>query len=184
MNQPALPQTNVIVQQTPQSTNVLGVIGFVLVLLGALGICVPPLALAIPIGTFLALLGMFREPRGLAIAGFIIGLLFSVPLLIVFLFFGVMGLGAAAMGSGDLAKHAAAVQGTEAIYRMVTDFQTEQGRLPATLDELQNLGKEAQTDPWGRPYVYEVQEGQDPFRVVSSGPDGIVGNTDDVTGRR
>lgn len=74
----------------------------------------------------------------------------------------------------------------------VVTYQIEQGRLPATLDELTaatetysngflpNPARGLVPDPWGNPFVYRV-DGED-FALYSAGPDGIDngGEGDDV----
>ena len=60
----------VVVQAPSRETNRLGVLGFVISVIGFL-----TCGFASPIGLILSFIGMFFEPRGLAIAGFILGVL-------------------------------------------------------------------------------------------------------------
>lgn len=52
-------------------------------------------------------------------------------------------------------------------------FQVENGRYPAGLEQVGPT-----TDPWGNPYVYKVTASG--FTLVSSGPDGVPGDGDDI----
>lgn len=45
-------------------------------------------------------------------------------------------------------------------------------------------GRETKQDPWGNTYHYSIDEAKDRVTVSSAGPDGIVGNEDDVFGKR
>ncbi len=102
-------QTIVVQQAPPRSTNVLGVVGFVLALIGTiLGICIWPVAVLAVIGLILSFIGMFKEPRGLAIAGFIVGLLGSIIVLIMVFVIGAIGTGI--VGGAITAANQAAVQ--------------------------------------------------------------------------
>ena len=71
-------------QQAPPPSNGLGVAGFVLSLLGFLGTC----GLLSPIGLILSLIALRKQPRGLAIAGVIIGAVGSLWFLVALLILG------------------------------------------------------------------------------------------------
>ncbi|MFT5301911.1 MAG: arylsulfatase A [Mariniblastus sp.] len=45
-------------------------------------------------------------------------------------------------------------------------------------------GRETKLDPWGNTYHYSIDEAKDRVTVSSAGPDGIIGNEDDVFGKR
>jgi len=61
------------------------------------------------------------------------------------------------------------------------------GQLPASLDVLTQPDPDTgepyiesiPDDPWGRPYVYEILDDAR-FRVASRGPNGVLGDEDDV----
>lgn len=76
----------------------MGIAGFVLSLLGLVS-C----GLLSPIGLILSWIGMYREPKGLAIAGFVMGLIGSFWLFVALafgLFAVVLGLLGIAAGAG------------------------------------------------------------------------------------
>ncbi len=52
-------------------------------------------------------------------------------------------------------------------------YRVENGRYPAGLEHVGPT-----LDPWGNPYVYKVTDSG--FTLVSSGPDGVPGNGDDI----
>ena len=85
--QPVNPQPTIIVNQTtPEApkTNGMGVAGFVLALLGLFLGWVPVLGWVLwVLGLIFSLVGVFRTPKGLAIAGLIITFIGLIVLLIV-----------------------------------------------------------------------------------------------------
>ena len=82
-------------QPRPASSNGLGIAGFVVSLVGL----VTCFWIICPIGLALSFFAMFRRPRGMAIAGFILGLLGSLWIIVVVIFLAIMGIGVAAMGT-------------------------------------------------------------------------------------
>lgn len=75
-NVPPPPQdarVQVIIQNTKQRSNGLGTAGFVLALLGLIFFLIPILDLLLWfLGALFSFIGVFKAPRGLAIAGFVI----------------------------------------------------------------------------------------------------------------
>lgn len=75
-NVPPPPQDSrvqVIIQNTKQRSNGLGTAGFVLALLGLIFFLIPILDLLLWfLGALFSFIGVFKAPRGLAIAGFVI----------------------------------------------------------------------------------------------------------------
>ena len=75
-NVPPPPQDSrvqVIIQNTPHRSNGLGTAGFVLALLGLIFFLIPILDLLLWfLGALFSFIGVFKAPRGLAIAGFVI----------------------------------------------------------------------------------------------------------------
>ena len=82
----------------------------------------------------------------------------------------------------------------------LTRFELDNGRYPTTEEGLEDLVVNPQTgnwqgpyiqsttiplDPWGNPYNYkypsELTSSEVFFDVVSAGPDGTLGNEDDIT---
>lgn len=65
--------------------------------------------------------------------------------------------------------------------KMVLAFLSQEGRLPSSLEELRQarllLG--AAFDAWGREIRLETS-GQTAFRLISAGPDGQFGTSDDL----
>lgn len=79
-----------------------------------------------------------------------------------------------------------------ALSTRITVFRLDQGRLPASLDELAKAtpnyprgfleGLDIAADPWGASYAYELNSSGEAFRLWSKGPDGVdaAGEGDDV----
>ncbi len=82
-----MPPQTIVNVQAPRS-NGLGTAGFVLALLSIL-LCWAPVANVIMwfLGFLFSLIGVFRKPKGLAIAGLVIS---SIDIIIVIAFFGAM----------------------------------------------------------------------------------------------
>ena len=77
--------STIIINQEVRKTNGIGIAGFVLALLGILLGWIPVLGWVIwVLGLIFSIIGMFRSPRGLAIAGFIISIIDIILLLTVF----------------------------------------------------------------------------------------------------
>ena len=74
-------QTIIINQQERRSTNGLGTAGFILALLGLIFSWVPGLGWAL--GLIFSFVGIFRTPRGLAIAGLVISCIALIVLIIL-----------------------------------------------------------------------------------------------------
>lgn len=74
----------IIVQNKPAKSNGIGVAGFVLALLGLFLSWVPILGWIIWfLGFLFSLIGLFKSPRGLAIAGFVISIIGFIFLIAV-----------------------------------------------------------------------------------------------------
>ncbi|MFI4898598.1 MAG: type II secretion system protein GspG [Phycisphaerales bacterium JB059] len=162
-------------QPPPAPSNGLGVAGFVTSLVG-LVMCA---GIICPIGLVLSTIAMFRRPRGLAIAGFIIGLIGSSWIILVLLFFLVMGVGlagVAAMGAGGIE---AGIDATK-IHRAMRTHYAANGQIPSTL-ALLSLDEETLTDPWGRPYRYTIEPDGKRYAIATAGPDGVWDTDDDFT---
>lgn len=107
------PPTVVHVLATPgqQPTNMLGVLGFVLSLVGLVGeagacLCLPIVIIGLlcPIGAIVAAFGLRHEPKGMAITGLVLGIVGSIiwiVLLVLIFGFGLLVASEAArQGSG------------------------------------------------------------------------------------
>ena len=80
----------IIINQQPSNSNTLGVIGFVLALISWLFSCLPFVGFLVWfLGALFSILGLFKKPRGLAIAGVIIS--FIGLIIIVLLVGGLIG---------------------------------------------------------------------------------------------
>lgn len=161
-----LPPRQIIIREP---SNSLGLAGFICSLVGIFS-C----GLLSPIGAVLSFFGLFRPPRALAIAGFIIGLAGSVWVIIAVF---VIGVGAvlAALGwnqfetTVQMAKIGGAVE----------QYRSTNGVLPPSLDALPQTSELKLTDPWGRPYRYHPDPATNGFTLSSDGPDGTPGTADD-----
>lgn len=174
-----------------QDTNTLGLVGFIL---SIVGLCSG--GLLSPVGFIISLVALKDQPKGFAIAGAVIGGLGScgilLSLLVIPLF--LIGILVAAGATAAAVALAAAIGGPQLeaavelqiIERMVERYQDEQGALPATLDDMFNRFNPSEglrKDPWGHAYLFEPATDGASFRVFSAGPDGIPGNADDIDTR-
>lgn len=93
------------------------------------------------------------------------------------------------IGQADKAKHQAALTQATTIKAGIEQFEMEVGRLPRDLNELVIDGdekwpgpfldsEEVPKDPWGNQFSMEIRGKR--IRVISAGPDGQFGTTDDL----
>jgi hypothetical protein len=158
-------------QPAQRASNGLGIAGFVVSLIGLLSGCFGGMVLS-PVGLILSAVGMRRQPRGLAIAGLILGIVGSVWLVIGLLIFG--GLTAASFG---LAREAMVVARVE---KGITDFHTAQHRLPTDLQELASkVPGTPTTTRSGKPLGYAVKTPTS-YTLTLPGLDGQLGTADDI----
>lgn len=176
-------------QQQPSAergSNGLGVAGFVVSLIGL--VC--SMGVISPIGLVMSLFALGRQPRGLAIAGVVLGAIGTCGLVLSLIFIPIAlafvlaaaGLTAAAVAIGGLGGPGTEAQVEMFILATNIEQRTKQtGSVPASLDEITaKMGTPQYTDPWDKPYRYEVTQDGSAFRLYSSGPDGIPANADDV----
>ncbi len=156
-------------RQAPRQGNPAGVAGFAFSIVGlvpCVGMFIFPVSLAI------SALALKREPRGLAIAGVAVSLAAMLLHLalgaMMYFTFAVFGHGSAGDGFKLILD--------ASIVRAEID---QRGSMPASLDEL-NLPADREKDPWGNAYFYEVFPDGGDYRLVSLGPDGALGTSDDV----
>ncbi|HMN40185.1 MAG TPA: hypothetical protein PKE29_05020 [Phycisphaerales bacterium] len=83
----------VVIHQHVTPTNGLGTAGFIVSLVGLMGTC----GVLSPLGMVFSFIALFKRPRGLAIAGFILGLIGSIWLVVAVFVIGI-GVIAAAVG--------------------------------------------------------------------------------------
>lgn len=166
------PSPQVVYVQPP--SNGLGVAAFVCSLVGVLS-C----GLFAPVGLALSIPAMFRQPRGFALAGLILGIAGSLWLLAAFVLFGgvlavlvallaVLGVQFAAYG--EMARITVAIE----------RYEQRAGSLPADLSAVAGLDHDDLTDPWGHAYRYVLGADGKSYELRSDGPDGKPGTVDDV----
>ncbi|MFM7261601.1 MAG: hypothetical protein ACKO3W_13460 [bacterium] len=156
----------VVRPQLPQPTNPMGTWALVFSILG--WTCLPLIGSVV--GLILGLIAVRREPRGLAIAaivislvggciGGIVALAFVLPLLAL--------VGIAQSGTISLGPTLGTREG-----EAVEQFRINQGRLPASLDEIYGIGN-VPTDEFGMPLrlrVMKIEHGEQ-FEIQAMGDD-------------
>ena len=154
-------------------TNGIGLAGFVIALIALVtGGCLSPL------GLVLSFIGLFKRPRGFAVAGLIISIvgMFGGVLLL-----GTVGLAvfvaALAIGLTNVWTLVEVVQ----LHGQVVDYHESAGYLPDSLDELQGLTSSDLTDRWGTRYFYVVMDGAQGYVIHSAGPDAVINTDDDIS---
>ena len=147
----------------PSSSNGMGIAGFVVSLVGIL-----TCGVLCPLGLIFSLVGLGRQPRGLAIAGTVIGGLGSL-MLVGFLAVFVIGVGEVKEG---MVSGFALVKATAEIEA----YQASEGEYPD--DDEGNELIAVILDGWDRPFRYERTETG--YIIRSAGPDGEFGTMDDI----
>ena len=134
-------------------------------------------------GLILSLVAVGRQPRGLAVAGIVLGVLGSCGILGILLMLAVGGIGIlAAMVGFILVTEGDQIEITRdmaAIALMVDQYQTENRYLPADLDSI-DARPSTLMDPWGGRYSYLLTDDEMGFDLVSAGPGRVFGDEDDV----
>jgi hypothetical protein len=159
----------------PAPSNGLGVAGFVTSLVG-LVLC---LGVICPIGLLLSTIALFKRPRGLAIAGVVLGLVGSAWIIVALFFILMLGVGLAgvtALGAGGIEVGMDATQ----IHRAMRSHYAANAQLPSTL-ALLGLDEETLTDPWGKPYRYTIDPDGRRYAIATAGRDGVWDTDDDFT---
>ena len=145
--------------------NVMGLTGFIVSLVGLILTC----GILCPVGLILSLIGIFRQPRGFAVAGTVIGAGGSL----VAVFFG-LGLAIAILFGTNMIK---SIQVMTEAAEEVEAYQEEKGSLPDDVTG-QGLMKNEQ-DAWGTEIRYR-RVSEDKFEIRSAGMDGEFGTGDDL----
>jgi hypothetical protein len=149
--------------------NVPGLVGFIFSIVG-LVTC----GLLSPIAAVLSGVGMRREPRGLAIAGLVIGIVGTLELAAIATIMGV-GYFAAKRASVILTSTFTTLSNSEMASRSVL-ASTVGGALPEDADG--NTAIVGNVDGWGRPFRYhKFNEWRSEIR--SAGADGLFDTADD-----
>ncbi len=167
-------------QQPPATppSNGLGVAGFVCSLLGILTTC----GLLSPIGLIFSLIALRKEPRGLAIAGTIIGAFGSIGFIIFFLIFGFMLMGLLAVAGAGVALTLPNIQTAGNMLEMhnqIDQYHSTLGSLPESVDTITTLKPDLKLDAWNNPIRYEIT-GTNSYELQSAGPDGKWNTADDI----
>jgi len=168
-------------------TNGLGIAGFVISLVG---LCSG--GLLSPVGLIVSLVALKNQPRGLAIAGVVIGALGSCGVILSLLLipFVVIGVLVAAGATAAAVTIAAVIGGPQLeaqvemgiIAGMVEQYNDKQGHMPATLDDALSALKPdsgLRTDSWDHPYILEY-DADGSYKLRSMGADGQDGTDDDI----
>lgn len=163
------PGSQVYVQQAP--SNGLGIAGFVTSLIG-----VVTCGFLSPVGLLFSLFGLMKRPRGLAIAGTVLGLLGSAWLFFVgfTLVLGFLGLSKAVNMIAEI--ESTRVKGRQAA-EVVEQERDRTGMLPG--EAAGNQLVSSHTDFWNRPFRYK--RSGETFTIVSFGADGKEGTGDDLS---
>ena len=146
----------------PKPFNVLGLLGL---LFAILGLCTCILS---PVGLVLSFLGLFKQPPGLAIAGFVISLIGTAVLTLVLLL---------ATFVPNTRNPLLTVITLALAQQKIMDYEREQGQFPDTVEGNKLIAEI--TDAWGNPIRYDL-DGDD-FIVRSAGADGQMATPDDMT---
>lgn len=153
-----------------------------------------------PIGVILALFAMGKHPRGFAIAALILGLMGSACISGLVLA-GVLGAVLAAVGivGSAAAVHAALEPKFDAsadlaqLNTAILSYYDDKRALPEHLgllvpeyyqpaaDPDSGPEREPLTDPWSKPYHYELAPDRGGFTLHSDGPDAAPGTADDLS---
>ena len=162
-------------------TNGLAIAGFVCSLLG-----ITTLGLLSPIGLVLSLAAMFRPPRGLAIAGFILGLFGSIMfvfiLLLVLVVIIALGVAAAAaILGGQIGIGAMIETGLDGwkIREAIVAYHYETGEWPGSVEDLTGLEPGTTLDFWSNPYIIEIDAANRELKIRTIGEDGAPDTDDD-----
>lgn len=165
--------------------NTLGLVGFVLALVGLVGCCFQPAALLSLAGLVLSIMGLGKRPKGLAIAGVVLGIIGLSGFLIILLTVGVAVLAfiPAMLAVAALAGPEIETGIEEAIlHQKVAAYVSETGSYPTDLSQIPDLNEKLKTDHWGTPYKLEVIDpAVDEFLIRSAGEDKVFGTDDDIT---
>lgn len=168
-----LPQSHFGSHEQPPARprgNALGVAGFVLVMIGLVGCCIPPVLAVGTLGGILCFFGLFRAPRALAIAGFILALI-QTALLTALL----IALGGTIFAVMELPGYLRSAQSMMEIGQKVEEYRMQNGTLPDSLDQLTGITR---NDGWGNPIIYQLDAANNTYSIITNGPDGLP-NTDD-----
>ena len=179
----AYPQHQPYIMVPIRERNGLGVVGFLIALVGL----VIPTGVVALLGLLISLVALGRAPRAFAGLGVIIGL-FGTAIwlaLMVLAVFGVLAAGAVAVvfaAGAFILTQPEIIEVTSDMLNttiVVAEYEKENDELPEDVSAL-GLGVSTQTDPWGNAYQYMLVDVEPGFDIVSSGGDGEFGTDDDM----
>lgn len=158
------------------TNNAIGLAGFITSIVGIVSCGVLS-----PIGLILSFIGLFKRPRGFAVAGTIIGFIGSLGIIIVLLVVGVVviGLLAAALSAGPGGFEM--LGDSFAIHAQLENYQQQHASLPADISQLTGVTADELKDHWGNEYIYKPDLVNNSYQLISKGPDGAVGTADDIS---
>ncbi|MEM0982999.1 MAG: type II secretion system protein GspG [Planctomycetota bacterium] len=154
-------------------SNPYGLAGFIVSLLGLLGCG----GLLCPVGLVLSIIGLKREPKGLAIAGVVIGAVGSLGFIATIITVALVGVGGV-VAFFFAAGHFEAAFDMAIIEAEIDQYIQDNGAPPANLDAL-SMETDMTTDAWGNAYVYTVDDAGN-WTLSSMGEDGIPDTDDDI----
>ncbi len=179
----AYPQHQPYIMVPIRERNGLGVVGFLIALVGLF----IPTGLVALLGLLISLVALGRAPRAFAGLGVIIGL-FGTAIwlaLMILAVFGVLAAGAVAVvfaAGAFILTQPEIIEVTSDMLNttmVVVEYEKEHDGLPEDIDGL-GLGVSTMTDPWGNAYQYTLVDAEPGFDIVSSGGDGEFGTDDDM----
>ena len=179
----AYPQHQPYIMVPIRERNGLGVVGFLIALVGLF----IPTGIVALLGLLISLVALGRAPRAFAGLGVIIGLFGTVIwlALMVLAVFGVLAAGAVAVvfaAGAFILTQPEIIEVTSDMLNttiVVAEYEKENDELPEDVSAL-GLGVSTQTDPWGNAYQYRLVDVEPGFDIVSSGGDGEFGTDDDM----
>ena len=159
----------------PAPSNTIGLVGFIVSILSLFLTC----GLLSPLGLLISFFGLFKAPRGMAIAGTLLGALGSVWL--ATMGFAMIATIMAAIGIGKaIVPMAETADAMNKARKVVEQYQTEKGKLPDGI-EGNKLILDIK-DGWKHSLQYEGDGGPSgKFVIRSAGPDGNFNTADDMT---
>lgn len=179
----AYPQHQPYIMVPVRERNGLGVVGFLIALVGLF----IPTGLVALLGLLISLVALGRAPRAFAGLGVIIGL-FGTAIwlaLMILAVFGVLAVGAVAVvfaAGAFILTQPEIIEVTSDMLNttiVVAEYEKEHDELPGDVSAL-GLGVSTQIDPWGNAYQYTLVDAEPGFDIVSSGGDGEFGTDDDM----
>lgn len=156
----------------PAPTNGLGVAGFVVSLVGLVVTC----GLLCPLGLLLSLFGLFKRPRGFAIAGTIVGLV-GTAFIALFFFLFAAALVARTNTAVMQEEHALTADVLAEAEQIIDIYQIDNGSLPEDIEGNKLLVD--LVDGWGGSIRYDREDDRR-YLVRSPGQDGEFDTDDDV----